>query len=51
MLYHPRPEFIEGCTFKAVAKNADDIEESLAELDLPPDKLEKVRKEFFLDDK
>jgi Fe-S-cluster containining protein len=50
VIYYPRPEFIEGCSYKAIAKDADDIEQTLAELDLPPDKLEKVRKEFFLDD-
>ena len=50
LLYQPNPTFIDGCTYKAVVKDAASIEESLSELDLPPDKLAKVRKAFYLDD-
>ena len=49
LLYHPRPEFLEGCTFSAVAENAELINETLEELELPPETLAKVKKEFFSD--
>ena len=45
LLYLPRPEFLEECTFSALAENADQIKEvleDLDDLDLPPETMEKI---------
>jgi uncharacterized protein len=49
ILYNTPPLFLPTCTFSAIAKNADQITESLDKLDLPPEKLEKIKKEFFVE--
>ena len=47
ILYNTPPNFLPKCTFSAIAKNADQINDSLEKLDLPPEKLEKIKKDFF----
>lgn len=51
ILYNIPPEFLPSCTFCAIAKNADQINESLEQLDLPPETLEKIKKEFYAEKK
>lgn len=47
ILYNIPPDFLPTCTFSPIAKNADQISESLEKLELPPGKLKKIKKKFF----
>lgn len=50
LLEQANPEFIEGCGYKAVAKNRDKLVQILNEQSLSPEQLAKLRKELYLDD-
>jgi hypothetical protein len=44
----PVPVFFAGCGFRAVLRNAENLEASLAALDLPPDTLQKLKHDLQL---
>jgi Fe-S-cluster containining protein len=50
LLHDPLPQFPEACTFHAVSHNAERIRESLAALDLPPEKLARLEDSFYAKD-
>ena len=45
----PVPVFFDGCGFKALLRNAETFESSLASLDLPPETLQKLKHDLQLD--
>lgn len=47
ILYNTPPDFLPECTFSALSKNAEKINETLDKLDLSPEKLKKIKKDFF----
>ncbi len=47
LLYDPNPQFIDECTHCPVAENAELIEASLDELDLPSEKIDELKRKFF----
>jgi len=44
----PAPLFFAGCGFRAVLRNAEKLEASLAALDLPPETLQKLKHDLQL---
>lgn len=44
----PVPVFFESCGFRAVLRNAEKLEASLASLDLPPETLQKLKQDLQL---
>jgi hypothetical protein len=47
-LDYPTPVFFAGCGFRAVLRNAEKFEASLATLDLPPETLQKLKQDLQL---
>jgi len=47
ILYNTPPNFISGCSYSPIAKNANKINKSLDKLNLPKEKLDKIKKAFF----
>jgi len=48
LLYAPNPEFLPGCGHYAMREDAHDIEASLDELGLSPEKLDEVKRRFHV---
>lgn len=49
ILYNTPPDFLPKCTFYPIAKNSEKIIESLEKLDIPPEELQKLKKDFFVE--
>jgi Fe-S-cluster containining protein len=48
LLYHPAPDFLEGCGYFAINKKRDRIAELLASEEIAPDKRDAIEKVFHL---
>jgi hypothetical protein len=50
LIWQPRPVFLPGCGYRAIAANAAGLRANLARLDLTDAQREKLRRELHLDD-
>ena len=50
LIYSTNPVFLKECSYYAVDKNAKTITEALEELDLPPEKLNLLKRKLHLSD-
>jgi Fe-S-cluster containining protein len=49
LLEQPAPEFLPGCGYRAVWRNADDLSRALEAANVAPSTLERLRRDLYLD--